>query len=393
MPINYPQFGRLSAQEMGGLGSLDLAGALRSGLQNANLLQETRYKPQQLQQELYAKQLANKINEAKAQYAEQQESMGLKQKEAQINHLAAQTALSQGNLGLIPYYKQLYTAQAQAQEANIAQKKYQMQQEQAFQNLLSGNQPINQNNQFSIPSINKESPQNDAQNTNQRTNNNVQEQVITPGNPNLQNINDIYENYPQYRKKLEDAGYKKKQTVKYDAKTGITNVLTTMPNGEVRSQSYVNESGENSPATTATKTAAQKTITAITNARPVIQKIIEETKEGKAPGQWIGKYFSPNRQAAYESDVIQSSDTLAGALGFPPTDKGIHQAQQTVQKKPLETDTGYVKRLETLLDDINKREKTAQKNLGKGVSLGGSNNITKEQALAELERRRKLRSK
>lgn len=135
MPINYPQFRALSAAEMGGLGGLDLAGALRSGLQNAKSIQEARYRPQQLQQEQHARELANKINEAKAQYAEQNEAIGLKQKEAQITHLAAQTALSQGNLGLIPYYKKLYSMQAAAQEAKINQAK---QQQDLYSQLRNG---------------------------------------------------------------------------------------------------------------------------------------------------------------------------------------------------------------------------------------------------------------
>lgn len=121
MPINYPQFGRLSAQEMGGLGSLDLAGALRSGLQNANLLQETRYKPQQLQQELYAKQLANKINEAKAQYAAQNELAKLQYTQAGTGHLGAQTSTLNAERALIPLRERLLQAQADAQSQKIAE--------------------------------------------------------------------------------------------------------------------------------------------------------------------------------------------------------------------------------------------------------------------------------
>jgi hypothetical protein len=138
MPINYPQFKPLNASEIGGLGGIDLAGSIRSGLQNANSIQEARYKPQNLQQELYAKQLANTINEAKAKYAPQQE-------EANVNNKLASTdyykALSQQALrpkpigGKISQLEQLRDRFPKGSQQYILY-------DTALQNALSGQQGI-----------------------------------------------------------------------------------------------------------------------------------------------------------------------------------------------------------------------------------------------------------
>jgi len=128
MPINYPQFRHLGAQDVGGFGGVDLMGSIRAGLQNANAMQEARFKPQIMQGQIRNQELLNKINEAKAQYAGQKE-------EAAINQMAAQTALSQGNLSLIPYYKQLYSAQAQSAAAKAKQAQ---EQERIFESIRNG---------------------------------------------------------------------------------------------------------------------------------------------------------------------------------------------------------------------------------------------------------------
>jgi hypothetical protein len=143
MPINYPSLRPLRPDETGGLAGIDLTGSILKGLNTSNAFQEARYRPQQLEEDLRAKKLANQINEAKARFAEKKEAAGIKQMEAQINHLAAQTALSQGNLGLIPYYKKLYSAQAQAQLAN-AQKSSAL--SGLYNDVLQGTNQSNENN-------------------------------------------------------------------------------------------------------------------------------------------------------------------------------------------------------------------------------------------------------
>jgi hypothetical protein len=116
MPINYPQFRRLNAAETGGFGGVDLAGSLRSGLQNANAIQEARFKPQQMQEQIRSQELANKINEAKAQYAPEQELANLKYKQAGIGHLGAQTRNIEAEMGLLPYRQKLIQAQTSRAE-------------------------------------------------------------------------------------------------------------------------------------------------------------------------------------------------------------------------------------------------------------------------------------
>lgn len=216
----------------------------------------------------------------------------------------------------------------------------------------------------SIPSV--PLAQNIKQGLASNTKNN-NEQILSPGNESLSRINDIWENYPEYRKELEKRGLKKTQTVKYDPKTGVSSVITSYPNGKTTVKAS-GSTGENSPSTMAIKTANQKTINGIRNARPIIEKLIKDTEKGNVPGQWIGHYFHPDLQAAYYSDVIQSSDTLASAFGYPGTGEGLHKAEQTVIRKPRESDNGYVARLKSLLKDMDVREENAGSILTKGIN-------------------------
>ena len=259
MAIQYPNLPKLSAAEIGGLGGIDLGAAIRSGLENANLYQEAKFKPKQLREETYAKQLANKINETKAEYARQQEL-------ANLGYTNSGISLNKANVNRIIQ--------------DMAMKKLQQQQEMAFQNLISGgegqfhtpqyNYPQTGNiiNRSGIQNINdysdngmsaegpgpsksasaydtfpgrrantpKSSMNNPSliDNIHQGLGNRPNEQIIQEGNPNLKNINDVYERYPQYRKKLELLGFKKSQTVNFDPKTGNASIVTTMPNGEIK---------------------------------------------------------------------------------------------------------------------------------------------------------------
>lgn len=111
MAIQYPNFPKLNAQDVGGLGGFDLGGAIRSGFQNANLFQEARYKPRNLENAAYAQELANQINQAKAQYAPEQELANLEYKKAGTGHLGAQTRNIEAEMGLLPYRQQLLQAQ------------------------------------------------------------------------------------------------------------------------------------------------------------------------------------------------------------------------------------------------------------------------------------------
>lgn len=107
--------------------------------------------------------------------------------------------------------------------------------------------------------------------------------------------------------------------------------------------------------TTPTVTANKKVVQAIDNVVPLITKL----KEMEAPGQFIGKYFSPNHQAQYESKVAEIKDSLASALKLPGTNEGIKVIETIVGKHPFETDSSYHKRLTELEADLTNRRAKA----------------------------------
>jgi len=133
---------KLTAADLGGFGGFDLGEAIKSGLENANLYQEAKYKPQNLAEALRAAQLANKINEAKAQYAMEQELANLKYTQAGTGHLGAQTKNLEAERGLIPLRQRLLAAQEMAtrQKAEEALRKEQM-----FADIRAGRFPGLQN--------------------------------------------------------------------------------------------------------------------------------------------------------------------------------------------------------------------------------------------------------
>jgi len=112
MAINYPNLPKLNASDVGGFGGFDLGEAIKSGLGNYNLYQETKFKPRNLENEAYGKELANKINEAKAKYAMQQALADLQYTQAGTGSLGAQAALHRGQLKMLPYEQQFKIAQA-----------------------------------------------------------------------------------------------------------------------------------------------------------------------------------------------------------------------------------------------------------------------------------------
>ena len=399
--------GKLSAQDMG---VPDYAAALSKGL-------DLGAKPAKLSQDLLAQQLANKINTAKARYAMQSELANLQGTQASTGYNRLKTQQLQNEINR---YNLLQNLLGGGSPQASGAPRPQMVPNVSIDSLNGGEQPGNIVNRPGIQGVNDysdngmpaEGPgpsksasaydtfpgrrangpgvqpvaQPDLKQNVSNGMSNANKQVISQGNPSLYKVDDIYDKYPQLRKDLEAQGYKQTQTTKYDSKTGLTTNIVTKPSGKVEVSTLGSMNGEFSPATMANKTQSQKVINAITNARPIIQKIIDANGKGEIPGQWIGKYFSPDKDAAYISDVIQSSDTLAGALGFPGTNEGLHQAQQTVLRKPRESDSAYSNRLKTLLSDMDTREQTASNVLNKGVSTSSnkkssSNDKTKNDPL------------
>ena len=116
--------------------------------------------------------------------------------------------------------------------------------------------------------------------------------------------------------------------------------------------------------TTASKTKNQNTIQSIDSVLPLIEQI----NPSKSPGQIIGKYFSPDRQADYQSKISAISDTLIGALGLPKTNESLHLVEKMVVRGPGESDSAYKKRLENLTKDLKNRRNSSLKSLKSGFS-------------------------
>lgn len=106
MPIQYPNFPKLNAADMG---AFDLGAAIKSGLGNYNLYQEAKYKPRNLQEALIASQQKNQINAPYAQNANRV--------------FEADVGNKEGELSLLGYKKKLMEAQAMQAGASAAKAK------------------------------------------------------------------------------------------------------------------------------------------------------------------------------------------------------------------------------------------------------------------------------
>lgn len=130
---------KLTAQDMGGIGGFDLGEAIKSGLGNYNLYQEAKFKPRELENREYGKELANKISEGKAKYAMQQALADLNYTNANTGHIGAQTR------GLNIENKYLPEKLSLANQIQRIKSKYAEQRENAaIQKLLSGNRLTNE---------------------------------------------------------------------------------------------------------------------------------------------------------------------------------------------------------------------------------------------------------
>lgn len=127
--------------------------------------------------------------------------------------------------------------------------------------------------------------------------------------------------------------------------------------------------------TTPTVTANKKVIQAIDNVMP----LISELKEMHEPGQFVGKYTSPNQQAKYLSKVNEIKDSLAAALKLPQTNEGIKVIETIVGRHPFETSNAYHNRLIELEKDLQMRRKKSILNAGSPLkSSTSSGNIEEE---------------
>jgi len=183
---------------------------------------------------------------------------------------------------------------------------------------------------------------------------------------------------------LEKKGYKGSQEIKFDNKTGKTSVITSYPSGKITVKSAGAQSAEDgAPLTTKMISKHQNIISSIDNAVPIIQQIKELNvqKTGK-DGKPVDKYWEPfprtgsdvwyelglgslpgYKSAAenYEALVSSALDSLVGAYGLPSTNEGMETVKKQLQIGHGETDAAYMKRLDRLMEDLQRRKAYSSK--------------------------------
>lgn len=133
-----------------------------------------------------------------------------------------------------------------------------------------------------------------------------------------------------------------------------------------------NKIGSGETLTAPIKTKYQNVIGGVTSARPILKKLIEETKKGNIPGQAIGALFKRDAQASYKGEVSTLLDGVRNAYTIPNTDSGTAKAEDKVLRKSGESDANYAKRLEGILAQMDAREKDARTKLSAGNITAGT---------------------
>ena len=385
MAINYPQFPKLNAADLGGLGGFDLGEAIRSGLGNYNLYQEAKFKPRNLENEAHGKELMNKIKEAQAKYAEEQALADLRGRQTSTSNIAQQ----------------------------IKERRNAMKRQQDLQNLLSGGSDMGQASgkpghmtphgfegsltgipaedlysntgedrqaeQEAVDRIDRANDQNNegsfiqsAPNLKQRINKGMQgntnEKVLVPGNPNLSRINDIYNKYPQYRKELEAMGYKKSQSIKFDSKSGMNIITTTLPNGEVkvRTEAITGQNGT-VPLTNALKSQLQNIKVNV----PKVKRLVDDLIASPSPTEF--PLYRKGARTKHHALVKEAAETYAKAKGWPNTNESIKAASEILGRGSLETDSDYRLRLEELKKELDRNAVEADETLNPNSKKSESN--------------------
>ena len=184
-------------------------------------------------------------------------------------------------------------------------------------------------------------------------------EVLSEGSPSMYGLDNLYETNPMARPLMDKRGLKKTQDVKYDSKTGETRITTTWPSGRIE----VQRSGGNAGGvknTNAVITKAQNTVNGVVNALPILDDLIADVKAGKIPGTLLGGTFKRDQHANYASNISESAETLANALGYPNTEGGFLQAEKVVARDFGESDNNYEKRLIRLKEKMKKRSLNAK---------------------------------
>lgn len=208
--------------------------------------------------------------------------------------------------------------------------------------------------------------------------------TINKGSPHLAGVDRLYDENPLSRAFLEAKGFKKKQEVKFDNKTGKTSILTTYPSGRMTLQSAGGSiaTGEGIPLTSKMISKHQNIVSSIDNALPVIQEILDLNKQEKGTnGKEKDKYWEPyprtgsehwyqfglgsvpgykSAATKYEALVNSALDSLVGAYGLPSTNEGIETVRKQLQIGHGETDAAYTRRIKELVKDLERRKSYAE---------------------------------
>ncbi len=355
----------------------DYLGALSRGMTIGN-------QPKKQSEELLASMLQNKINAAKAKYAMQNEAANL---------ASTQTGTSLNNLKL------------QQIQNEMAQNKM-------FQDLMSGRQPQNQQSTPIAPQgiqgvsdysdngmpgegpgvaasasaydtfpgrrANRPQAQNVSQNVPQANSSivpqapNLQQnisnglshgnkQLASEGDPNLYHIDQMYDQYPWFRKKLEKEGYKKTQTTKYDPKTGTTTTITTSPSGKTEISTISGGGNGKMPLTNDVKSRMQKVVALA----PQVIKDIEDLKNTPSPARIpFAPWWKPDQRNAFQRKVKELSESLAVAKAWPSVLGSIERAEEIINRGDYESTDAYKKALDDVIKKIKEAESNAQETLG-----------------------------
>ena len=198
------------------------------------------------------------------------------------------------------------------------------------------------------------------------------EQVITEGNPRLAAIDQLYDTNPLSREFLEKKGFKKKTEIKFNQKTGMTSVLTTLPSGRVTLKQVGDPKRDDGiPLTSNQITKHQNVVSSVDNVLPVLDKI----KKLQDTPRWVVPFVgSGNEQAVYDGLVNQALDSLMGAFGMPKTDSGMKSVLEQVQIGHFESQAAYKKRIQSLIEDLKDRRKYSSNAAKKAIDLGGGSN-------------------
>ena len=119
------------------------------------------------------------------------------------------------------------------------------------------------------------------------------------------------------------------------------------------------------------KSKYQNVIGGAASAKPILRKLITQVKKGEIPGQMIAALLKRDAQASYKGEISTLLDGIRNAYTIPNTDSGTTKAEDKVLRKSGESDSNYAKRLETILGQIEDREKDANVKLSTGNITAG----------------------